>query len=44
MSATRSAYGWVLPASDRHFPKYLSTAPKVDGRRMYQSQHIQQSL
>ena len=44
MSATGSAYGWVLPASDRHFPKYLSTAPKVDGRRMYQSQHIQQSL
>jgi FkbM family methyltransferase len=44
MSATRSAYGWVLPASDRHFPKYLSTAPKVDGRRMYQPQHIQQSL
>ena len=44
MSATRSAYGWVLPASDRHFPKYLSTAPKVEGRRMYQSQHIQQSV
>lgn len=44
MSATRSAYGWVLPASDRHFPKYLSTAPKVEGRRMYQAQHIQQSL
>ena len=44
MSATRSAYGWVLPASDRHFSKYLSTAPKVDGRRMYQAQHIQQSL
>ena len=44
MSATRSAYGWVLPASDRHFPKYLSTAPKVEGRRMYQAQHIQRSL
>lgn len=44
MSGTRSSYGWVLPASDRHFPKYLSTAPKVEGRRMYQSQHIQQSL
>jgi FkbM family methyltransferase len=44
MSATRSAYGWVLPASDRHFPKYLSTAPKVEGRRMYQGQHIQQSV
>jgi FkbM family methyltransferase len=44
MSATRSAYGWVLPASDRHFPKYLSTAPKVEGRRMYQAQHIQQSV
>ena len=44
MSATRSAYGWVLPASDRHFSKYLSTAPKVEGRRMYQAQHIQQSL
>jgi FkbM family methyltransferase len=43
MSAMRSAYGWVLPASDRHFPKYLSTAPKVEGRRMYQAQHIQQS-
>ena len=44
MSATRSAYGWVLPASDRHFPKYLSSAPKIEGRRMYQSQHIQQSV
>lgn len=44
MTATRSAYGWVLPASDRHFPKYLSTAPKVEGRRMYQAEHIQQSL
>jgi FkbM family methyltransferase len=44
MTATRSSYGWVLPASDRHFPKYLSTAPKVEGRRMYQAQHIQQSL
>ena len=44
MSAMRSAYGWVLPASDRHFPKYLSTAPKVEGRRMYQAQHIQQSV
>lgn len=44
MTATRSAYGWVLPASDRHFPKYLSTAPKVEGRRMYQAQHIQQCL
>lgn len=44
MTTTRSSYGWVMPASDRHFPKYLSTAPKVEGRRMYQSQHIQQSL
>ena len=44
MTATRSSYGWVLPASDRHFPKYLSTAPKVEGRRMYQSQHIQQAV
>jgi FkbM family methyltransferase len=44
MSATRSAYGWVLPASDRHFSKYLSTAPKIEGRRMYQAQHIQQSV
>jgi FkbM family methyltransferase len=44
MSATRSAYGWVLPASDRHFAKYLASAPKVEGRRMYQGQHIQQSL
>ena len=44
MSATRSAYGWVLPASDRHLPKYLSIAPKVEGRRMYQAEHIQQSL
>lgn len=40
MSATRSAYGWVLPVSDRHFSKYLSTAPKVEGRRMYQPEHI----
>ena len=44
MTATRSAYGWVLPASDRHFSKYLSTAPKVEGRRMYQAQHIEHSL
>ena len=44
MSATRSAYGWVLPASDRHFAKYLSTSPKVEGRRMYQPQHIEQTL
>lgn len=44
MSATRSAYGWVLPASDRHFSKYLASAPKVEGRRMYQAQHIQQSV
>jgi FkbM family methyltransferase len=44
MTATRSAYGWVLPASDRHFSKYLATAPKVEGRRMYQPQHIQQSV
>ena len=44
MSLTRSAYGWVLPASDKHFPKYLSASPKVEGRRMYQPQHIQQSV
>ena len=44
MSATRSAYGWVLPASDRHFSGYLATAPKVEGRRMYQPQHIDRSL
>jgi FkbM family methyltransferase len=44
MSGTRSAYGWVLPASDRHFAGYLSSAPKVEGRRMYQPQHIQQAL
>lgn len=44
MTATRSAYGWVLPASDRHFAKYLAGAPKVEGRRMYQAQHIQQSV
>lgn len=44
MSGTRSAYGWVLPATDRHFSKYLSTAPKIEGRRMYQAQHIQRSV
>jgi len=44
MSATRSAFGWLLPASDRHFREYLATAPKVEGRRMYQPQHIERSL
>lgn len=44
MTATRSAYGWVLPRSDKHFPEYLSQSPKVEGRRMYQAQHIQQSM
>ena len=44
MSATRSAYGWVLPRSDKHFAAYLATAPKVDGRRMYQPQHIGAAL
>jgi FkbM family methyltransferase len=42
--STRSAYGWVLPASDKHFAKYLAASPKVEGRRMYQPQHIQQSM
>jgi FkbM family methyltransferase len=40
MSLTRSAYGWVLPRSDKHFAAYLASAPKVEGRRMYQPQHI----
>jgi FkbM family methyltransferase len=44
MTATRSAFGWVLPGSDRHFSEYLASAPKVEGRRMYQPQHIEQSL
>jgi len=44
MTATRSAFGWVLPGSDRHFREYLATAPKVEGRRMYQPQHIERSL
>ena len=44
MTTTRSAYGWVLPGSDRHFREYLASAPKVEGRRMYQPQHIQQAL
>jgi FkbM family methyltransferase len=44
MTATRSAFGWRLPASDRHFREYLATAPKVEGRRMYQPQHIERSL
>src|SRR5919201_3191109 len=44
MSDTRSAYGWVLPSNDRHFAGYLAAAPKVEGRRMYQPQHIQQAL
>jgi FkbM family methyltransferase len=44
MSLTRSAYGWVLPRSDRHFSGYLAGAPKVEGRRMYQPQHIQAAL
>lgn len=42
--STRSAYGWVLPAGDRHFSGYLASAPKVEGRRMYQPQHIQHAL
>lgn len=44
MTTTRSAYGWVLPGSDRHFREYLASAPKVEGRRMYQPQHIHQAL
>jgi len=44
MSLTRSAYGWVLPRSDKHFAAYLANAPKVEGRRMYQPDHIHQSL
>lgn len=44
MSGTRSAYGWLLPKTDRHFSQYLASAPKVEGRRMYQPQHIQTTL
>lgn len=44
MSSTRTAYGWVLPRTDKHFPQYLAQAPKVAGRRMYQPQHIQQAV
>jgi len=44
MSGTRSVYGWLLPKTDRHFPQYLASAPKVEGRRMYQPQHIQAAL
>jgi FkbM family methyltransferase len=44
MSLTRSAYGWVLPRSDKHFAAYLAGAPKVEGRRMYQPQHIRRVL
>ena len=44
MSGTRSVYGWLLPKTDRHFPQYLASAPKVEGRRMYQPQHIQATL
>jgi FkbM family methyltransferase len=44
MSTPRSAFGWMLPGSDRHFRAYLATAPKVEGRRMYQPQHIERSL
>ena len=44
MSGIRSSHGWFLPSTDRHFPEYLAGAPKVEGRRMYQAQHIQQVL
>lgn len=44
MSLTRSAFGWVLPRSDKHFAAYLANAPKVEGRRMYQPEHINQSV
>jgi hypothetical protein len=44
MTTTRSAYGWVLPGGDRHFPEYLAKAPKVEGRRMYQPEHITKSV
>lgn len=44
MSSTRTAYGWVLPRTDKHFPQYLAQAPKVSGRRMYQPQHIQHAV
>jgi hypothetical protein len=44
MSLTRSAYGWVLPRSDKHFAAYLANAPKVEGRRMYQPEHINQAM
>ena len=44
MSGTRSVYGWLLPKTDRQFPQYPASAPKVEGRRMYQPQHIQATL
>ncbi|OGA11850.1 MAG: hypothetical protein A3D95_05405 [Betaproteobacteria bacterium RIFCSPHIGHO2_12_FULL_69_13] len=37
-------FGWVLPRSDRHFSEYLSKAPKVEGRRMYQPDHLNRSV
>lgn len=44
MSLTQSAYGWVLPASDQHFVAYLANAPTIQGRRMYQPEHIRRSV
>src|SRR5687767_1573431 len=44
MSLTRAMYGWTLPRNDKHFVEYLANAPKVEGRRMYQPDHIQCSV
>jgi FkbM family methyltransferase len=35
-----SVFGWHLPENDKHFYDYLSRAPEVNGRRIYQFNHI----
>jgi FkbM family methyltransferase len=39
----RTVYGWTLPASDTHFESYLAGTFEVNGRRVYQPDHITRS-
>jgi FkbM family methyltransferase len=39
----KTAYGWTLPASDEHFESYLAGTFEVNGRRVYQPDHITSS-
>jgi FkbM family methyltransferase len=36
----KNAFGWTLPAGDRHFEEYLANSVEAEGRKMYQPHHI----